>query len=316
LLRRGLTYEWSQAAALKAAIKAASSKVMASQRGKEIGLDWPDTIIPVRKVSKQISSEAFRNFVKGEGLIFWRDQNTSDMIFYHRGRKPKGERQGIAFVDRGYKIDVRITTEDNILKALKYGELKWGSVKITGSPDFVARAEALARANGIPLGQDLAVQQSSEERNALRLNEIPVTSHPYFSPDLAWETQAVSFPAPKNWMEALSNVYNEREVIIMEHLQEHVSLADPIITERLQGNYILYLECQRRIEVGENGLEESMESIKNEIDLVITAHEILEAICEKNCQTPSEESRNRTPLIEQIISDIWEGAEPVLPGQL
>jgi hypothetical protein len=305
LLRRGLTYEWSQAAELKAAIKAASSKVMASQRGKEIGLDWPDTIIPVRNISKQISSEAFRNFVRGEGLIFWRDQNTSDMIFYHRGRKPKGERQGIAFVDRGYKIDVRITTEDNILKALKYGELKWGSVKITGSLDFVSRAEALARANGILLGQDLAVQPRFEVRNAPRLGEMPVASHPSSSPAQAWEGQAVSFPAPKNWKEALSNVYNARKEIIQEHLPAHIYLADPIISQRLQKNYSQYLECRRRIEAGENGLDEFLDSSINAIEQAITAHDILEILCEESSLLPSEESSRRAPMIRQIESDIW-----------
>ena len=64
------------------------------------------------------------------------------MTFYHRSQTPKVERKGMAFIDRGKALDIRIILDQNIQAALHFAFLKWGSVKIIGSPAFVARTEA------------------------------------------------------------------------------------------------------------------------------------------------------------------------------
>lgn len=311
LLRRSLTYDSVQAAKLKATIKALGSKSIDSQRYSEIDLKWPDTIIPVYQVNQKTSNEAFRNFIKSEGLLYWKDQDASDMIFYHRARGPKGERQGIAYVDKGNKIEVRISTEDNILKALKYGVLKWGIVRITGAPDFVSRAEALARANGIPLGQDLAAQVTEtlrkpkqEERHAPPLVAERAAPLPSSTPVSTRDGRTVLIPPPKDWQDALLNVYYKKMPQIQAHLEAHIALLNPIITKRLQYYYNQYVELQSRTKPDEDGLDETIDSTKHEINLAVTAHKIFEAMCKRKSLAPSEESKNRMPLIKEIESNI------------
>ena len=120
-------------------------------------LSWPDRIEPGPEAKRALARpgagrksaaeraafrEKFRAFAREENLLYWRNKNDSAMVFYHRSATPKGERAGMAFVDRGGTLDVRIALDRNIGAALRYGIFKWGSVAITGAPSFIARAEA------------------------------------------------------------------------------------------------------------------------------------------------------------------------------
>ena len=49
---------------------------------------------------------------------------------------------------------MEIDYDDNILAALVFGAQKWGTVRIFGSPDFIARATEIALANGFILATD------------------------------------------------------------------------------------------------------------------------------------------------------------------
>lgn len=149
LLARGLEYRLLDMAELQAKAITVSEPPSAHVEEHE----WPDYIAPAsRQASNQpkVNREELRRFVRAEGLLFWR-HGVDSVVFYHRSPTEKGARKGIAFIDCGNKLDIRISGDGNILKALMFGVIKWGAVRVAGSRQFIARTKTLAEAKGITL---------------------------------------------------------------------------------------------------------------------------------------------------------------------
>jgi hypothetical protein len=136
---------------LKAALKlpvAESESQTIKQRALQA---WPDRISAGFEPYQKINDDNFWAFIRDYNLFWKKIAGSNDRIFYNQ---VGGGKRGIAFIDRGDRLDVEIDYDANILAALVFGAQKWGTVRVSGSHDFIARAKEIALANGFILATD------------------------------------------------------------------------------------------------------------------------------------------------------------------